>query len=112
MSQADNGFTHKDGVTLKEFFLSKLESQDKALTLAKEGMDRRLDGMNHIQEQIREMKSTYVSRIEHDTLVKEIRELREFRVSLESKASMMSVYIAYALSIISIVIAFIKLVGR
>ena len=109
MSKQDNGFTWNDSVSLKEFFLAKLEAQEKALTLAREIMNTRLETMNEFREQLKSQAGTFITRSEHDLLANEIQELREYRARIEGKASLSSVYIAYALSVIGIFIAIIHL---
>lgn len=108
MSQHNNEFDYKDGeslrVSLKEFFLVKLEAHEKALILAREIMEKRLDGMNHLREEIRDLKTTYATKIEFNIVDKEIQELQKFRAVLEGKASQRSVYLAYLLSLIALII--------
>ena len=62
MSQTDNGFTYKDGVTLREYFDVKFELQERALTLQAEEYRRRLSDLNNEAERLRVMQTTYLPR--------------------------------------------------
>ena len=64
MSKQDNGFTYQDSVTLKEFFLAKLEAQDKTTELTRLSLERRLESMNAFREQINKIEGTFVTRKE------------------------------------------------
>jgi len=111
----------EDVISLKEYLLTKIDSQSNewkilleaqkvALTLAREGIDKRLDSMNEIREQLRSQKQEFITRPEHDALDKSVQELREFRSAVQAKASQSSVYIAYGLSIIGIIIALVRVI--
>jgi len=112
MGERDNGFTYKDSISLKEFFQVKLDALALALKLAREQLDFRLEGMNHVQHEIREMKASYITRIEHEALVRDIQELKESRAELRGKASMSSVYISYVIAAISIAISIFAIINR
>ena len=116
MSKLDNGFSYKDGFSLKEFFLEKcrlhtedfndrFEARDKAVDLAFHALEKRLDGMNEIREQLRAQSGTFITRVEHDVLVKEIQELREARAKLEGKADQSSLNWTTGIAIAAVFIA-------
>ena len=113
-------FTKSDGVSLKEHLLSRcqlyqeindarMDAHEKAAELANDILNARLASMNEIREQLRSQKTEFVTRLEHEMIVKDIRDLREFRAALQGKASLMSVYGSYILSVIAIIVSIIHL---
>jgi len=111
MSQIDNGFNYKDGISLKEFFLFKLEAQNKALELQAREYERRLENLNNEARQLKEMQRTYLPRetweAAFSNIAKDIRELRESRAELQGKASMQSVVGAYVIAGLGILVGII-----
>lgn len=109
-------FTEEDGVSLKEHLESRcdlrMESMDKAITLAKQALDTRLDQMNEIRSAMKEQASQYITRHEHDFLVSDIQSLKESRAELRGKASQTSVIIGYVFSFLGLLIATISLFHR
>ena len=138
---------------LKELLLIKIDSQqevtnarleglDIANSLAKKEMDRRLEGMNEVRAQLKDQAGTFITRSEHDSVLRDITEIKEFRMRfitreehdvltkeiaglresralLEGKASQASVGWAQALAIgglvaaaISIILEIVHLVGK
>ena len=87
----------------------KLKSSENALQLARESMEHRLDGMNEFRETLRDQASKFVTKAEHDFVVKDIRELRESRAELAGKANMQSVIWAYIISATGILIGIVAL---
>lgn len=104
--------THMEGMTLKEYVTLKFEALETATTLAREAMNKRLDGMNEFRETLKDQASKFITRPEHDVLIKDINELREFRIKLESKADQSQVNRALLISIIGIVLAILSFISR
>ncbi|MFA5416899.1 MAG: hypothetical protein WC341_00435 [Bacteroidales bacterium] len=142
----------KDGYSLKEVFkdkiaalkeliLSKIEALEKATILAYVNMEERLKGMNEFRAQLKDQVLTFITRVEHDAVVKKFEEaiqllrnsnfitraefdsaieaikkdvqmLRDFKNLLEGKASQKSVTISYIMSAIGIIIALIGLLSK
>lgn len=88
--------------------LTRLEEQlisiDKALTLAREQLETRLEGMNEFRQSLKDQATQFVTKAEHRFILDDIRELRESRAELRGKASQASVYIAWLLAVVSIFI--------
>jgi hypothetical protein len=63
MSKKNNGFTYKDGITLKEYFDEKFRAADKALMLYNETMDKRLEGMNEFREALKDQTAKFITRV-------------------------------------------------
>lgn len=114
MSEKNNGFSYKDGVTLKEYFLSKLDSQAEALKLARESLIVRLESMNEFRNQLKEQASTFITRTEHELLIKkyddEIKQLNKAKDILYGKASQQSVNLSYLLGLISLITALLAVI--
>jgi len=75
-------------VPLKEHLESKIDSTNELLTLridalenatqvAKSEMDHRLESMNEFRSQLKEQASQFITRTEHDTLIREIRTIQD-----------------------------------
>lgn len=117
-SAINNEFSHQDGVSLKQYMdirftaledrikavenISKVMSEniEESTTLAKAGIDKRLNGIDKVGGDLRALTSTFICRDEHSAMVskfdKDIRYLRELAATAEGKASMKQVYIAWA----------------
>ena len=82
MNKVNNGITHKDAVSLKDYFDDKflasdkalilafeslkirLESIDKATEVARVSMEKRLDGMNEFRDALKDQAGKFVTRAE------------------------------------------------
>ncbi len=80
MTAQNNDFTHQDGVSLKcytdtrfdameEKFDVIMRGQERAITLAREGMERRLEGMNEFRDTLKDQTSKFVTRGELEVLL-------------------------------------------
>jgi len=139
LTEANNDFTHRDGVSLRQYIETLIDAQcrkcelcresindrfestvklnelmakhiDEATNLARIGMERRLEGMNEFRDALKDQTARMATRLELEAFGKDVRELREFAVEVKAKASQKSVYIAWAFSFISIIIAVISLI--
>jgi hypothetical protein len=109
MSKTDNGFTYKDGVSLKEYFDSRITSVETSIILAHASMEKRLDSMNEFREALKDQNSRFITRNEHELVMSDIQDLKESRAELQGKASMQSVVVAYMISAISLAIGLFAL---
>ena len=86
----------------KEVCEMKMRGQEKALDLARENLDARLENMNEFRQSLKDQQMNFVIRPEHDFVLKDIRELRDEAATLRGKASQLSVNIAYIMTIASL----------
>jgi hypothetical protein len=116
MSRKDGDFRWIDGVSLRDYVDSRLSAMDRAVVLAREQMERRLDGMNEFRDTLRDQASKFITRAEcdlaKDKIEDDVQELREFRAALDAKASQGAVYIAYGLSALGLLLGAIGLLVR
>lgn len=116
-----------ENVTLKEHLEDKIKQErelreiqlkDKtlALEIAREDINRRLEQMNELRQQINEERIHYFPRAEYaffkDKIEGEIRLLRDSKVAIESKASQLSVLITLGLSILGIFLSILSFLFR
>jgi hypothetical protein len=108
--------TDRDIITLREYVDSRFSSLDKSIELARQQMEKRLDGMNEIREALRVQAGRFVTKDEclpiKAQLLDEVRALREFRVEMKSKADQQSVNIAIAVAVVSATLACFGLLLR
>jgi len=102
----------KNYVSLKEHFESRVSALEKATEVATNVLDKRLDSMNEFRAQLKDQASTFVSRIEHEKVMEDLRELREWKSKQEGKASQMSFVITLIISLSSLFIALVTLFSR
>lgn len=55
-----------DEITLREYIEKQLELRDRALAIAAQNVDKRLDGMNELRRQIEVERGDYVTRVLYD----------------------------------------------
>jgi hypothetical protein len=116
MTEKNGNFTHKDGVSLKEFFEARLLATDIALKHQAKEYARRLDELNHEAERLTLMQAKYLPRETADEkdrqvdrrfieIDKQIVELKEYKASVEGKASQRSVTTTLVLAVFGLVLA-------
>jgi CBS-domain-containing membrane protein len=125
-----------DEVTLKEYMLAQiglhakqidsvLAAQDKAVMVARDDMNRRLEGMNEFRRQLDTQAKTFVTHADVDATVlrlnvdlreavaridTELKSLTKSRDENSGKASAASVYIAWILAGITLILGIINLI--
>ena len=103
-------------VTLKDYVDTSLEARDKALEVACDNLDRRLEAMNEIRNALRDQSMLFLTKAEYnvfkETLEADIRSLRESRAELAGKADQKQVNTAMILSVIGVMMAFISIVMK
>ncbi len=70
-------FTQKDGISLKEYFEMRLESVKIATELARESLEKRLEGMNEFRQSMKDQANNFVTRVEYKTLYEKMEDLKE-----------------------------------
>ena len=104
-------------VSLREYIEARLMASQQALDLARQLMDARLDGLNHLRSQVltkSEYESAHTALIaRHDgdqkVVMAAIADIREWKAEQRGKASMTSVYAAYFLGCLGLVISLVSL---
>lgn len=106
MGEKDNGFTYKDGVSLREYFESRIASIEKASELAAKLLEARLESMNEFRSAMKDQAGEFVSRneceVHKQSVDSDIRSLREYKAALESKASHFYVTITLTIALLSL----------
>lgn len=98
--------------------ISKVMSEniEESTTLAKAGIDKRLNGIDKVGGDLRSLTSTFIQRDEHSAMVSkidtDIRYLRELAATAEGKASMKQVYVAWAFGCGGFILGLIGLLVR
>jgi len=149
-SNASHGYVDKQNVSLKEYFdmrfnalekaLSDAEkahdehqeeitksiddrfrAQEKAVVVALQSNEKRLDSMNEFRETLRDQNKTFITRADHDALIisyqkdiesldDKISSLNEFRAELKGKASQSQLNITFIFTLISFIIGIAGLI--
>ncbi len=104
--------TEREVVTMRDYIDTKIEALEKATTLAKETMERRLEGMNEFRDALKDQNTTFITRAEYENLCKEVQELRESRAELSGKADQKSVNTTFIIAILGVVTAFVGILLR
>ena len=116
MVEKSGPFNAADGVSLKEYFDTRLAALEKATCVASTAMERRLEGMNEFRDTLTDQASRFITRgemaLQLASLSAEIKSLASYRDKMEGKASQSSVNIAYAFTAVGILISLISLLTR
>ena len=91
---------------------AQIESFDKALNLAREQLEKRLEGMNEFRQSLKDQNSTFVTKTEHSFICQDVRDLRENKARMEGKADQKSVMQVMIISIVSLFISIINFILR
>ena len=86
-------------VSLKQYFDLCLKDQSKAIDLARDGMEKRLEGMNEFREQLNRQAASFVTRQELDAKLESIEKGRRDNIAI-------------GLSLIGIIIALISVIFK
>lgn len=62
---------------LEKRILDRFAGLDQNMMLATTMLDKRLDGMNHLQAQLKDLSNNMISRAEHNVLEKDVRHLQQ-----------------------------------
>jgi hypothetical protein len=93
---------------LREIFESKFDANSKALLLASEAIDKRLQSMNEIRDQLKDQAGTFLTRAEfnlmHQRVLDDIRMLRESRAEIVGKADQGQLNITFVITIMGLLI--------
>ena len=91
----------------------RYESIVVSTNLARENMERRLEGMNEFRQALKDSNDSFITRqewqIQITKMEEDIRMLREAKANTEGKASMTSVYVSYIIAAIALIISIIRI---
>ena len=98
----------------RDYVEARLVGIEKAIAIAKDNSDHRLNSMNDLRGDRRRQSETFISRAEVTAIVtsieKDLRVLRESKANLEGKASQLSVTIAMIVAFLGLVVGLIGIV--
>jgi hypothetical protein len=66
-----------DNVSLKEYFEAKFDGLREATNLARESMEKRLEGMNEFRSALKDQTAKFITRVEYEVLDKKIEEVKD-----------------------------------
>ena len=101
-------FTAADGVSLKEYFDTRLSAMERAMNLTVQALERRLDGLNGAGRLITRDELTALLR----PICDQIAELKTYKDQAVGKASQASVTTATGLAVVGLVISLVSLVSK
>jgi len=123
--------TDEDFITLKEYFnmrlkyieekiSERLESQEKAVTVAYAASNKRLDGLNEIRQILEDQAKTFITKVEfetYQTMIRqdlarfstEINSLNLSRAELSGKASQGQVILSLIIGITGLILSIVKM---
>ena len=100
-------------VTLREYIDLRFNTVEEATAMARQSMEKRLDGMNEFRDTLKDQAAKFVtvSEVTQTTqrLVDDIKVLQRYQATMEGKASQSSVYIGYGISLVAIILSVMKL---
>lgn len=95
---------------LRTYMDIKFNSIEKSTCLAQDNLNNRLENMNEFRASLSDQTKNFITKVEHEFVIKEINMLREQNAENRGKASQQSVYIAYIIAITGIIIGIIGLI--
>ncbi len=100
----------KSLLTLKDQFQAQDERAEKNLLIAKDALEKRLEGMNEFRDTLKDQAANFITKAEYESVRNDIRELREAKARLEGKADQFSVNIVMGISILGLLTSIISIV--
>ena len=104
----------EDGVSLKEYIISLIDGVKESVNVAREAMDKRLNGMNEFRDTLKDQASRFVTRDEVNTkidnMASQLEELKLNKAMLEGKASQSSATTALIFGIVGVILSVVGLV--
>jgi hypothetical protein len=109
MMPPEKRMSDKECVELRDYIEVQIKALKEATNLARENMERRLEGMNEFRHQLNSQAATFITReafeARHNLLQIQVDELRAFKATSEGKASQISVLIATGIGLAGVVLA-------
>ena len=91
--------------SVKEYFDLRTRALDEATKVARDEMNRRLEQMNELREQVNRREANAVSRAEHDKVTEEIKAHGEVLATIAGKASQSALLLTLALALTSLLVS-------
>jgi len=98
-----------DNISLREYVEVRLDEMGKAITIARDQMEKRLDSMNEFRQSLRDQNTLFVTKEMHEKVEEDIRELRTFKDEQSGKASQTQVYVVWLIAILGLVLGCLAL---
>jgi hypothetical protein len=109
----------KNGVSLQQYFESRLREVKNIHEAYIKTLEKRLDGMNEFREALREQSNRMITKDEHKAslsilgkIENDVQSLELTRAEMAGKASMQSVILSYLIAVISLIISLVGLAIR
>jgi len=106
----------EDSISLREYIDLKYNDIKQSTELARNSMDKRLDGMNEFRETLKDQASRFITRTEIDSKMEvvysNIKNLEISKATLEGKASQSSLTFTIIMSVLGLIIAIISLIYK
>jgi hypothetical protein len=100
--------SERECVELRDYIEVQLKALKEATNLARENMERRLEGMNEFRNQLNSQANTFMTRdafeARHLLIQTQVDDLRAFKATSEGKASQLSVIISFIVGAAGVII--------
>ena len=96
MSKRNNGFTYKDGVSLKEYCDTRFLQNDKEVKLANDQLQIRLEHLNEFRASMKDQAGLFLTRAEFEAKY----QLLEVKIDLVQKLVYIGIGVLLVLEII------------
>lgn len=107
---------HAEFVSLREYLESRIAAVEKAIEVANQAMQKRLEGMNEFRDTLRDQAGRFVTRdemyIKLDVINEQLKILQYFKASLEGKASQTQANIILFISILGLALSVASLLSK
>lgn len=80
--------SESDNVTLKEFVITILDEREKQLHMTRSDLERRLESMNELRNQLTDERGSFVTLTQHELINDAIKDLQIWRGNIEGRMIM------------------------
>jgi len=107
---------HAEFVSLREYLESRIAAVEKAIEVANQAMQKRLEGMNEFRSALKDQAGLHVTRAEMDiklnVLCEQLRDLQNYKATMEGKASQTQANIILFISIVGLTLSIVGLLTK
>ena len=100
--------TEAECVSLRDYIDMQIATLEKATGLARDEMNRRLEGMNELREAMKDQAANFATRVELALLIKDVQSLQLSRAASEGKASQAHAWLATMLAVVALLLSLWK----